>query len=209
MGTNDAWMTRNPDTTRPDGSTPTPSTPSRSPPRPKKRHAASSQREGAPVAKRPRAAPRSEFRIAEQPGFVLHSYPYRETSLDRRRVFARLRPHRARREGREASAFRAARRAADVPAARPVVDGQGRSPHADRRRNGSAACCRSRASAAMRLLRQRTAGQVLRARRPASASRSTTTSLTLTRLAHDEPPRAGACVRSNACCCAKPATRWR
>lgn len=25
--------------------------------------------------------PRSEFRIAEQPGFVLHSYPYRETSL--------------------------------------------------------------------------------------------------------------------------------
>jgi DNA repair protein RecO (recombination protein O) len=31
--------------------------------------------------KRPRAAPRSDFRIAEQPGFVLHSYPYRETSL--------------------------------------------------------------------------------------------------------------------------------
>ncbi|CCD39432.1 DNA recombination and repair protein RecO [Candidatus Paraburkholderia kirkii UZHbot1] len=28
-----------------------------------------------------RAAPRSDFRIAEQPGFVLHSYPYRETSL--------------------------------------------------------------------------------------------------------------------------------
>ncbi len=25
--------------------------------------------------------PRSDFRIAEQPGFVLHSYPYRETSL--------------------------------------------------------------------------------------------------------------------------------
>jgi DNA repair protein RecO (recombination protein O) len=31
--------------------------------------------------KRPRAAPRSDFRIAEQPSFVLHSYPYRETSL--------------------------------------------------------------------------------------------------------------------------------
>ncbi|CAH2772914.1 MAG: DNA recombination and repair protein RecO [uncultured Caballeronia sp.] len=28
-----------------------------------------------------RVAPRSDFRIAEQPGFVLHSYPYRETSL--------------------------------------------------------------------------------------------------------------------------------
>jgi DNA repair protein RecO (recombination protein O) len=31
--------------------------------------------------KPPRAAPRSDFRIAEQPSFVLHSYPYRETSL--------------------------------------------------------------------------------------------------------------------------------
>jgi DNA repair protein RecO (recombination protein O) len=29
----------------------------------------------------PRAPPRSDFRIAEQPSFVLHSYPYRETSL--------------------------------------------------------------------------------------------------------------------------------
>ncbi|AIV48892.1 DNA repair protein RecO [Burkholderia pseudomallei TSV 25] len=42
---------------------------------------------GAPAADKParkprRAAPRtSEFRIAEQPAFVLHSYPYRETSL--------------------------------------------------------------------------------------------------------------------------------
>ncbi|AGK47531.1 DNA repair protein RecO [Burkholderia thailandensis MSMB121] len=37
---------------------------------------------GKPARKPRRAAPRtSEFRIAEQPGFVLHSYPYRETSL--------------------------------------------------------------------------------------------------------------------------------
>ena len=28
-----------------------------------------------------RAAEREQSRIAEQPGFVLHSYPYRETSL--------------------------------------------------------------------------------------------------------------------------------
>lgn len=35
-----------------------------------------------PARKPRRAAPRtSEFRIAEQPAFVLHSYPYRETSL--------------------------------------------------------------------------------------------------------------------------------
>jgi DNA repair protein RecO (recombination protein O) len=34
-----------------------------------------------PAPRRPRAAPRSDFRISEQPGFVLHSYPYRETSL--------------------------------------------------------------------------------------------------------------------------------
>jgi DNA repair protein RecO (recombination protein O) len=33
-----------------------------------------------PAARR-RAPPRAEFRITEQPAFVLHSYPYRETSL--------------------------------------------------------------------------------------------------------------------------------
>jgi DNA repair protein RecO (recombination protein O) len=40
-------------------------------------------REPAPARKPRRASgPRaSEFRVAEQPGFVLHSYPYRETSL--------------------------------------------------------------------------------------------------------------------------------
>lgn len=35
---------------------------------------------GEPAPRR-RAAPRSENRISEQPAFVLHSYPYRETSL--------------------------------------------------------------------------------------------------------------------------------
>ncbi|CDY73727.1 DNA recombination and repair protein RecO [Caballeronia glathei] len=46
-----------------------------------KKRRASGTGEAPPAAKRPRAAPRSDFRIAEQPAFVLHSYPYRETSL--------------------------------------------------------------------------------------------------------------------------------
>jgi DNA repair protein RecO (recombination protein O) len=71
MGTNEAWMTH--------ASDDDPSEPVAGAPAPKKRRAAASASEGAP--KRPRAAPRSDFRIAEQPGFVLHSYPYRETSL--------------------------------------------------------------------------------------------------------------------------------
>jgi DNA repair protein RecO (recombination protein O) len=63
MGTNDAWMSPPADDDNFDASEPAP----------KKRAAA-------PVRK-PRAAPRSDYRIAEQPAFVLHSYPYRETSL--------------------------------------------------------------------------------------------------------------------------------
>ncbi|WP_250513595.1 DNA repair protein RecO [Caballeronia sp. INDeC2] len=43
---------------------------------PKRRRAASTA-----VAQEAPRKPRSDFRIAEQPGFVLHSYPYRETSL--------------------------------------------------------------------------------------------------------------------------------
>ena len=87
MGTNDAWM---PQSSNADsdpladdnfsvGEPPTPA--------PKKRgtRAAStkaSAKSAAPKEPRPpRAAPRSDFRIAEQPSFVLHSYPYRETSL--------------------------------------------------------------------------------------------------------------------------------
>jgi DNA repair protein RecO (recombination protein O) len=55
-------------------------------PAPKKVRTASASAKSAalkePKAPRPpRAAPRSDFRIAEQPSFVLHSYPYRETSL--------------------------------------------------------------------------------------------------------------------------------
>ncbi|GJH09464.1 DNA repair protein RecO [Caballeronia novacaledonica] len=48
---------------------------------PKSRRTSSSSSVAGSGEKRPRAAPRSDFRIAEQPGFVLHSYPYRETSL--------------------------------------------------------------------------------------------------------------------------------
>lgn len=48
---------------------------------PKRTRASSSSSATGSSEKRPRAAPRSDFRIAEQPGFVLHSYPYRETSL--------------------------------------------------------------------------------------------------------------------------------
>jgi DNA repair protein RecO (recombination protein O) len=44
---------------------------------PKRRRAVSSSTEGESAPRKPR----SDFRIAEQPGFVLHSYPYRETSL--------------------------------------------------------------------------------------------------------------------------------
>ncbi|SAK69436.1 DNA repair protein RecO [Caballeronia temeraria] len=45
---------------------------------PKRRRAASAP---ASVAQDAPRKPRSDFRVAEQPGFVLHSYPYRETSL--------------------------------------------------------------------------------------------------------------------------------
>ncbi|MBC8638368.1 DNA repair protein RecO [Caballeronia sp. EK] len=48
---------------------------------PKPRRTSSSSSVAGSGEKRTRAAPRSDFRIAEQPGFVLHSYPYRETSL--------------------------------------------------------------------------------------------------------------------------------
>jgi DNA repair protein RecO (recombination protein O) len=91
MGTNDAWMTQSsnaePDPLADDNfSTDEPSAPA-----PKKRRTASasvSVKSAAPkepkepkASRPPRAAPRSDFRIAEQPSFVLHSYPYRETSL--------------------------------------------------------------------------------------------------------------------------------
>ncbi|KND58980.1 DNA recombination and repair protein RecO [Candidatus Paraburkholderia schumanniana] len=50
--------------------------------RPAARVAKKRARAAAPSASEGAATrPRSDFRIAEQPGFVLHSYPYRETSL--------------------------------------------------------------------------------------------------------------------------------
>lgn len=75
MGTNEAWVTRNPDS--PDRLEDDTFDAEPKPAAPKKRRSPSASAE----TKRPRAAPRSDFRIAEQPGFVLHSYPYRETSL--------------------------------------------------------------------------------------------------------------------------------
>ena len=90
MGTNDAWMTLNSDAAADD---PEPAAPAREPSKParstKKSSGNSAQgAEGEPRESASRAptrrAPRtsaSEYRIAEQPAFVLHSYPYRETSL--------------------------------------------------------------------------------------------------------------------------------
>ncbi|KIG04516.1 DNA repair protein RecO [Caballeronia concitans] len=80
-GTNDAWMSP-PADDRPDDDFDAPERPVR--PAPKRRRAPSSSSSaagGAEKARPPRAAPRSDFRVSEQPGFVLHSHPYRETSL--------------------------------------------------------------------------------------------------------------------------------
>ena len=89
MGTNDAWMTQSSDADADlpaAGDTFSTEEPSAPEPAPKKRRtvsaSASTSAPKEPKAPRPpRAAPRSDFRIAEQPSFVLHSYPYRETSL--------------------------------------------------------------------------------------------------------------------------------
>ncbi|MFL9892701.1 DNA repair protein RecO [Paraburkholderia sp. RL17-381-BIF-C] len=91
MGTNDAWMTLNSDAD-PDDSEP--AAPARDLSQPASKPARSTRKtsstksaqgaEGEPRKAPPRRAPRtsaSEYRIAEQPAFVLHSYPYRETSL--------------------------------------------------------------------------------------------------------------------------------
>ena len=86
MGTNDAWMTLNSDAP-PDDSEP--AAPAHEPSKPARSTKKSSSKSAAPVEGEPRKAPArraprtsaSEYRIAEQPAFVLHSYPYRETSL--------------------------------------------------------------------------------------------------------------------------------
>uniref|UniRef100_E1T560 DNA repair protein RecO n=1 Tax=Burkholderia sp. (strain CCGE1003) TaxID=640512 RepID=E1T560_BURSG len=91
MGTNDAWVTLNSDTD-PDDSEPA------EPSRERSARAARGSRKtsarstpDATAGDEPRKTPArkssrgsgspSEYRIAEQPAFVLHSYPYRETSL--------------------------------------------------------------------------------------------------------------------------------
>jgi DNA repair protein RecO (recombination protein O) len=86
MGTNDAWMTLNSDAAPDD---PEPAAPAHEPSKPARSTKKSSSKsspgtEGEPRKAPTRRAPRtsaSEYRIAEQPAFVLHSYPYRETSL--------------------------------------------------------------------------------------------------------------------------------
>ncbi|CAH2896644.1 MAG: DNA recombination and repair protein RecO [uncultured Paraburkholderia sp.] len=90
MGTNDAWVTLNSDTD-PDDSGPV--APSREPSKPARASRKSSTKSTSDTGPddAPRKAPArrssrgsasaSEYRIAEQPAFVLHSYPYRETSL--------------------------------------------------------------------------------------------------------------------------------
>jgi DNA repair protein RecO (recombination protein O) len=86
MGTNDAWMTLNSDAP-PDDSEP--AAPAHEPSKPARSTKKSSSKSAPPVEGEPRKAPArraprtsaSEYRIAEQPAFVLHSYPYRETSL--------------------------------------------------------------------------------------------------------------------------------
>ncbi|CAD6511532.1 DNA repair protein RecO [Paraburkholderia kirstenboschensis] len=90
MGTNDAWVTLNSDTD-PDDSEP--AAPSREPSKQARvsRKSSTKSTSDAGPGDAPRKAPArrpsrssasaSEYRIAEQPAFVLHSYPYRETSL--------------------------------------------------------------------------------------------------------------------------------
>ncbi|MEW9580886.1 DNA repair protein RecO [Paraburkholderia sp. DGU8] len=83
MGTNDAWMTLNSDAP-PDE--PQPAAPARRAKKTSGKNAAggAERAEGEPrktPARRASRAATSEYRIAEQPAFVLHSYPYRETSL--------------------------------------------------------------------------------------------------------------------------------
>jgi len=91
MGTNDAWMTLNSDTD-PDDSEPAASArdlskPASKPARSTRKSSSAKSAQGAegePRKTPTRRAPRtsaSDYRIAEQPAFVLHSYPYRETSL--------------------------------------------------------------------------------------------------------------------------------
>jgi DNA repair protein RecO (recombination protein O) len=87
MGTNDAWMTLNSDADPDDQEPAAPARePSSKPARSTKKVSSKSVPAGEGEARKSPAprAPRtsaSVYKIAEQPAFVLHSYPYRETSL--------------------------------------------------------------------------------------------------------------------------------
>ncbi|MGF6857211.1 DNA repair protein RecO (recombination protein O) [Paraburkholderia sp. CI3] len=89
MGTNDAWMTLNSDEasdqpehepSRPARSARKASADAKSPKSAKSAPADDGEPRKTPARRAPRT-PASEYRITEQPAFVLHSYPYRETSL--------------------------------------------------------------------------------------------------------------------------------
>jgi DNA repair protein RecO (recombination protein O) len=83
MGTNDAWVTLQPGADPDDGGEP--AVPAPAPSRTRKSSSAKSGGEGearkAPARRPSSRASASDYRVAEQPAFVLHSYPYRETSL--------------------------------------------------------------------------------------------------------------------------------
>ena len=83
MGTNDAWVTLQPGADPDDDGEP--AAPAPAPSRARKSSSAKSGGEGdarkAPARRPSSRASASDYRVAEQPAFVLHSYPYRETSL--------------------------------------------------------------------------------------------------------------------------------
>ena len=78
MGTNDAWVSLQPGAdAEPDDGEPAAPAPARA----RKSSSSSSGETRRTTARRPARTPVSDYRIAEQPAFVIHSYPYRETSL--------------------------------------------------------------------------------------------------------------------------------
>lgn len=90
MGTNDAWMTLHSDDAGPGDSEPAASARESAKARAsKKSSSAAKDAEGTPTTGEARKSPprrttrstASDYKITEQPAFVLHSYPHRETSL--------------------------------------------------------------------------------------------------------------------------------
>ncbi|ASL45086.1 DNA repair protein RecO [Burkholderia sp. AD24] len=85
MGTNDAWMTLNsagePDDPEPAAAAREPARPARSTRKSSSKSAQGAEGEPHKPARRAPRTSASDYRISEQPAFVLHSYPYSETSL--------------------------------------------------------------------------------------------------------------------------------